>query len=601
MAESLRIATFGGIIPRLADRGLPDNAAQSAFNAKLYSGELRAWQRMRALATLPIIDAKTVFHYQHLGADRFMAFNELTQVVKAPLINETLGRLYWTGSTGARINTTARIESGLPSYRLGVPSPTGVITVTPSGGTAATAESRVYVATLITAFGEESSPSSPEVVAGNADGTWTVTGLNTMGINTTDYPNITKLRLYRTLTSRTGVDYRQVAEWDIGSRPASYNDTVTNETLVTRTTMDTLGWGLPPAGLKGLISVAGGFLAGYIGRTVYLSVPYYPHSWPEEFQFAVEDDIVGLGTTGNSIVVCTKGRASVLYGQTPDVMALAKINGVQPCLSARSIVSITGGVVYASTDGLVMFDGSANDGAIISRAWVTKDEWLSRFHPEDQMASVYQDRYFAFYSSQLGFTVGFDDPITGFTELQVDGVSSVDIDTLTGQTLVTIGDTVYEWDSDPAAVLTYVWRSKPMQLARPCNMGAIQLRGSFTGSTSNLQLPPAQGVDGYAINSGVLNGPRDNSVLPGFGGSVNGPPAWMAMGEAPAPPSDGPQIATKVFADGVLVWTGAITDERMQRLPSGYKAHMMEVEVEGTSPLFSITLADTPKTLARMP
>ncbi|MEF4262402.1 hypothetical protein U9Z10_23490, partial [Escherichia coli] len=71
MPAAIRITLFGGIVPRLADRGLPDNAAQFAMNAKLFSGELRAWNNLRALATLPISNAKTVYHYTYNGTDQY--------------------------------------------------------------------------------------------------------------------------------------------------------------------------------------------------------------------------------------------------------------------------------------------------------------------------------------------------------------------------------------------------------------------------------------------------------------------------------------------------------------------------------------------------
>lgn len=601
MAATLRVAMFGGIIPRLADRGLPDNAAQFALNAKLYSGELRSWANLKELASLSISDAKTVFHYQHTGLDRYLAFSVPAQVVKAPLLNETLGRLYWTADAGARINTTTRIEAAQADFKLGVPPHTGTFTVAPTGGTVATAETRVYLATLVSAFGEESDAGPTVTVTGNADGTWTVNGLNALIIDTAGYPNITTLRLYRTLTSATGVDYRLVNEWAIGARPASYVDNVTAVALAAKPVLISLGWALPPALMKGLISVAGGFLAGFVGRTVHLSVPYYPHAWPAEYQYAVDDDIVGLGTFGNTIVICTKGRTQILVGQSPDVMVLAKMDGVQPCLAARSIVSTSGGVIYASTDGLVAVDGASNRGQIISRAWVTKDEWVASFSPATHMASIYQDRYFAFYTSQLGLTVGFDDPVTGFTELQQDGVMSVDLDTLTGQTLVTVGNKVYEWDGDTTGALVYTWKSKPMQVPKPLNMGALQLRASFIGSSVEIPVPPAQGVGGYSLNSQAVNGPKLSSVSPGFGGPLNGPPAWMALGVSPAPPETLPSIAVKVYADGVLRWFAAVNSERARRLPSGYKADVYEVEVQGTSALFSISLSETMKGLEALP
>ncbi len=599
-----RVTLFGGIIPRLADRGLPDNAAQFAMNAKLFSGELRAWNRLRELATLSISNAKTVFHYLHSGADRYLAFPTYTNVVKAPLINEQLGRLYWTPEAGgAMVNTTARIEASQPAFKLGVPRPTGTFTVVPAGGTIATAETRVYAATVVTTFGEESAPSDTVSVSGNADGTWTVNGLNALVVDTAGYPNISKLRLYRTLSSSTGVDYRMVFEWPIGTQPAVYNDTMTNTALASQPVLQSLGWDLPPDGLRGLIAVAGGFLAGFTARTVRLSVPYQPQAWPVDFQFAVEDDIVGLGTFGNTVVVCTNGRTYLLIGPSPDAMSLVKMEGVQSCLSARSIVSTSGGVMYASTDGLVIIDGSTNRGAIISRQWVTKDEWMARFAPRLQMASIYQDRYLAFYSSQLGLTIGFDDSLTGFTELQQEGVQSVDLDVLSGQTLITIGNKVYEWDGDPTASLSYTWQSKPFLVPKPLNFGALQLRADFAGNSSTIPVPPAQGIGGFAMNArGPINGFAGLAKPPAerYGYALNGPPAWMAMGVAPAPPAAGPEIAVKVYADGVLRWFGSINSEKAQRLPSGFKAVKWEVELQGASALYSFALSETAKGLEQI-
>jgi hypothetical protein len=599
MATGLRITNFGGIIPRLSDRGLPDTAAQFALNAKLYSGELRAWARLKALSALSISNAKTVFHYRHTGLDRYLAFPTFTNVVKAPLVNETAGRLYWTPEAGgARFNTTARIELAQVDFPLGLSPPLGTFTVVPSGGTAATAETRVYLAIWVGNYGEESAPGTPVTVSGNADGTWTVNGLNTLTIDPTYTANRAKLRLYRTITSISGADYRQVIEWNVGSIPASYVDNVSSTALSTSPVLQSLGWDVPPSDLKGLISVAGGFLAGFTGRTVRLSVPYQPHAWPVDYSFAVDDDIVGLGTFGNFVVVCTQGRGFVLVGSQPDAMSLQKMEGVQPCLSKRSIVSTSGAVMYASTDGVAAFDGSSLRAAIVSRMWVTKDEWMAQFSPATQMSSIYQDRYFAFYSATLGLTIGFDDPVTGFTELQQTGVSSVDLDTLTGQTLVTVGDTVYEWDGDTSGALTYTWRSKQFLQPKPVNWAALQIRASFIGSGSSVTPPPAQGIGGYALNElGINAGKKQPGPAIAFAGAINGPPAWLALGLAPAPPAAGPEIAVKLYVDGILRWFGTVDNEKVQRLPSGYKGVMTEIEVQGVSPIYSIVLADTAKGL----
>lgn len=616
MGAAIRVALFGGIIPRLADRGLPDNAAQFALNAKLFSGELRSWNVLRALADsqqAPGATRKT-FHYKHNTFDRYLTFATDADVVKAPLLNETLGRLYYTTPSGPYMTTTTRLESALAPYRLGVSPPTGAFTVVPSGGNAANAETRVYVATWVSQYGEESAPGGSVTASGNADGTWTINGLNGLSIDPVYASNRAKLRLWRTITSSTGVDYRLVNEWATGSIPGSYVDNVTAVDLADNEVLQSLGWGVPPLTLQGLIGVAGGVMAGFTDRTVRLSVPYYPHAWPEDYAFAVEDKIVGLATFGNTITILTEGRPYLLVGLTPDAMALQKMEGVQPCLSKRGIVNTVAGVMYPSTDGLVLIDGSANTGQIVSRNWVTKDEWLSMFTPRSILASVYQDRYFAFYTEELGFAVGFDDPVTGWTQLQIEDVLSVDLDSLTGQTLVTVrdpeggADRICEWDGDTTQQTTYTWRSKPFLQAKPVNFGALQLRGSFTGNSGGIPVPPAQPFGGYMLGRIGINAGRRATLapvdgVPYYGGSINGAPTWMMLGQPPIPVGSitGVGIAVKVYGDGVLRWFGEVLDENPVRMPSGYKASLWELEFQGVSPLYSATLADTVKNLENLP
>jgi hypothetical protein len=272
------------------------------------------------------------------------------------------------------------------------------------------------------------------------------------------------------------------------------------------------------------------------------------------------------------------------------------------------------GVMFPSTDGLVLIDGNANTGQIVSRNWVTKDEWLANFTPRSILASVYQDRYLGFYTDELGFTVGFDDPVTGWTELQQEDLLSVDLDTLTGQTLITVTDPlggpdrICEWDGDTTLQLVYTWKSKPFLQNKPCNFGAIQLRGSFVGSSGGIPIPPAVPAAGYTIGSLPIGGGKRSTLMPIegtpiYGGSLGGPAPWQVQGILPVPPagSSSVGVAVKVYADGNLTWFGEIDDERPYRMPSGFKATKWEVEVQGVSPIFSITLADTIKTLESLP
>jgi hypothetical protein len=146
---------------------------------------------------------------------------------------------------------------------------------------------------------------------------------------------------------------------------------------------------------------------------------------------------------------------------------------------------------------------------------------------------------------------------------------------------------VYAFDDDRYARFTYTWKSKPFMSPKPQNFGVLQVRGDFS-----LELRET---------TTVLVG---NSSL--YGGALIGAIPYAAEGGDVAVGSesivDVPQsVAVKVFADGVLRWTGAVSSEDPVRLPSGFKAVHWEVEISGSAPVYSVTLASTGKALEQTP
>lgn len=600
MSQIIRITNFGGVVPRLGDKNLPDINAQVAVNVKLFSGELRAWNRGRVIATTKIDNPRTVYRYDYQGALRVLAFPETTWVVKAPLINESLGRIYWAGSSGCKLSTVDQIESNTTPYNLGVPAPkfTGVEVVA-TGGTSELSENRVYIAALVSRFGEIGPVSDVFTTTGPLDAAWTINNLNTLEYDRERYTNMEFLRLYRTVVSDSGVAYRQVAQFDLASVPPTYIDPVTPVDAALQIAYESFDWSPPPPDLTGIVAVAGGFLAGFRGREVWLSVPYQPHAWPEAYKLAVEDDIVALGTFGNTIVIATKGEPYAATGSVPEVMNLSKYDKVLPCLAATGLVATSGAVLYPSYDGLVSI--SSDGYRIISQPYVTKDEWLNQFSPRGIRASAYQDRYFAFFNSRFGFTIGFDDSSTGFTDIELGGVSSVDLDRTTGQTLVTVGRTVFEWDDDRGDRLIYNWKSKPFLTSKPAGFAVIQLRGEFTVTLPGWgnREPPLVDVLGHMFNRFTVNGRNGVDVTPGRrapnGFPINGPgvPGQGALIST--------SVRTRVFCDKVLYWEGTITSEAPYRLPSGRKGVLWEIEMTGKTPVYSATISTTAKGLENTP
>jgi hypothetical protein len=591
----LRVSGFGGIIPRLGDRLLPDSNAQYSLNAQLFSGELRSWQTPLLLATFPTHpNLQDVYHYRHPNdptlTNYYIPFDRRTDVVKAPIINDAYNRLYWTDGVKFTITTMSDVEASIPGQPVGVPQPTFGSTpvVTPAGGTSANAQTRAYTFILVSKYGEEGSPSnaSTVTVSGNTDGTWTITNLNTLQTGSLN-PNMVALRMYRTIVSTTSgtATYRQVAQWNFGSIPTSYSDTMTDTVLATQPALESLGWDPPPADLQGLCAGPGGMLSAFKGRTVYFSVPYFPHAWPSSYQLAIPEDIVSMGWVGTLLIIGTTGRPSIISGSSPTTLSVQNFGAVIPCLSRDGFVNNADQVFFPSLDGLFAFDSSGTNN--VSNQFATRQDWLSRFNPYTTSGAIYQNRYFGFYSSQLGYSLGFDDATTGLTDLQYDGVTRMKNSAVDSSAHLIVGNKLYQWDASTVGPLVYTWRTKPFMVNKPCNMGVLQLRADFptqvAGTPAPTPTPTTVNPEGHDINDWTIN----NDTVNGQG----------IQQQSLA--SD--TVGVKVYADGILRWVGVVSSEAPVNLPTGYKAVKWEIELSGTLSIFSVVLAANRTELAQVP
>ena len=584
---AMRIAVFGGRVPRLAPRLLPESAAQHAMNTRLTSGELRPWWQPLKLTTLDEQYPRSVYRYLHNGERKFIAFPRYTTVLESALINDAFDRIYYSNVDGFFITTKGDIDNNVAAARVGVPTPAvPMFDVDVTGGDQTLTVTRVYLITLVSKYGEESAPGAPITVSAPVNGTWTINGLDSLFYDTALYPNVTHLRVYRTITSAGGVDYRIAHEIDVNALPATMTDSTEDTDLAAAPVLDSLTWSPPPEGLQGVIPMSGGFNVGFKDRTVYFSEPYYPHAWPEDYQLAVEDDIVALGQYGNTVVIATKGKVGVAIGTHPAAMSLVTDGKNVPCLSRESLVSTVGTVLFASEEGLI----SVSDSGVqnITQAFLTRDEW-QRISPATLKGAVYENRYLGFYSSSMGFAFQFDDPLTAWTDVQHPGISGVVVDLTTSRTLLLSDRDVLEWEGDTGNPMTFVWRSRPLQMSKPLNFGALQVRGAFRSvqagrplqyPTPNPVLDDPLGLNTEDINDGEpIDGPAvTNTYDPIYGG-----------------------VLVRVFADGDLQWEGLITSEAMERLPSGYKGVEYEVEVSGSVPINSVALGTTAKALEEVP
>ncbi len=183
----MRWKEFSGIAPRIAPRLLPPNMAREAYNVKPWSGELRAFKNTRRVATLE--KTGTIRSIYLLQGLYWLAWTYAVNVAKAPIPDDDTGRIYFTGENQEpRVTNTALASTGGTDYpeawyTLGIHEPLTAPTVGSSGGSGA-AETRAYVYTFVTQWGEESAPSPAAPYTGKVDDTnWALTNLLTAPAN----------------------------------------------------------------------------------------------------------------------------------------------------------------------------------------------------------------------------------------------------------------------------------------------------------------------------------------------------------------------------------------------------------------------------------
>lgn len=293
----------------------------------------------------------------------------------------------------------------------------------------------------------------------------------------------------------------------------------------------------PPDQLEGLTAINDGMMVGFYKNVLYFSEPGKPHAWPRRYTITLEHPIVGLAPAAGALFVATEGYPYYLSGSAPNVMSVLRVDALYPCVSARSLVSMSYGVVYATNEGLAVF---TTGGATLLTAQVhNSDTWGAELDPTTIVAEDYGDMYFASHSTG-SFTFTPQQQVGEFVDCD-DTFTAAFYDALEDRLYYTNGTAgvVYEWDNLDEPAQSARWKSKVMVTPNPGNLGAARVVGD------------------YSSNS----------------------------------------VTFRLYADKALKFTRTVTDSKMFRLPTGYRTDTYEVEVEGPVRVRSIHLADTPQGL----
>ena len=406
----LTFQQFSGIAPRIAPRLLPATLAQEALDVKLWSGELRPHYADTIIKYIPST-TQSIYRYKWKNKKyNWLGWAKSVNVVKGPVYDDENNRIYLmvNDGTGFLVTDSSLLEdrdyiNGLESkaYAVAIPEP-GQSDIWVSGGTGSgDIESRSYVYCYVRQWSDgtiDVGKSSGPLKNSSDRSRYTVDVrpgqvvdmsivdpiVHANGIGA----GINKIYIYRSeVTSAGQALYSYVDQFDVNTNrvtnnPAAvwvsngsyykYSDSKPNTSL--GEACPSIYWDAPVTGLKGLVSLQNGLFAAYKDSTIYVSDWNAPHAWPYEHTVTIDYPIVGLGSFGNTIVVCTEAAPVLITVTDPTKPTTRAIQENCPCVSAGSIVSTRNGVIFASTNGLVLINSASP--TFITEKIITQDEWL---------------------------------------------------------------------------------------------------------------------------------------------------------------------------------------------------------------------------------
>lgn len=410
-------------------------------------------------------------------------------------------------------------------------------------------ESRFYVATFVTDWGEESAPSPPsDLLDVDQNDTCALTRPAVVTGESYATRNITKWRIYRSNTGSQTSVFQFVDELPItttdyvdakkGSELGEPCPTLTWLEPAYRMDAESTSVPKPVIGsdpyLRGAVAMPNGVMAAFFDNTVAFCEPYVPYAWPVEYQITTEYPIVGLGVFGQTLVICTTANPYFAYGADSASMTAQKLDANQACIAARTIASVAGGVMYASPDGLVL--ASQGGVRVVTEGMYNREDWLA-LNPAAMFGLEHEGVYYLFTQTE---TLVFGAGGTKLGTLPIVATSAY-VDRLT-DTLYIANGTAIQAVYGGASRRTGYWRSAKVALPLYAGLAWLQVMGDQTPSNP---------------------------------------------------------VTVRWYGDGVLIHTATVTNILPQRLPPG-KFVEHEVEVEGAVEVTSVTLASSTAELQRV-
>lgn len=431
----LYVNNFKGFAPKVPSRNKPTNFADMATNVDLSTGDITCWDHLgTTMTSLPSgvpSGAKCFFKWRFKGTDYWWGSTTYDRVNMSAISipDSTSGReqLYWLADGGNLMVCEGQdlIDKNLKtiaarSILAGIDKPKPIIqlevTGTPITGSQPTAYTYVVCfarawADGIADIGPASEPAHEKITTsmsvtrypGQNVQVTNITGMNASGYNTN------RAYIYRSVVSSSGLasfEYAGEASFAVETPPS----TVVSFTDVFN------AYGLPltslsnnalPQGAHSFISLNNGLYCAAKDSTVYVSNLNRPYAFPQEYSVTISDEIVALGSFGNTVVALTTNAPVLITISDPNNPIVRPMQDPLPCVSKWSVVSTSKGVMYASTTGVMLLSTDAPKN--ITQQLYDTAQWSDQ-DPSDHYYTFFGNTLYMFHKNMSGYeTLSFDE------------------------------------------------------------------------------------------------------------------------------------------------------------------------------------------------
>lgn len=408
-----KLITFeGGLSTKIDPHLIGRNEGVICENVNLESGTLKP---LNSFFQEDTVDGKYVHNYNGTFVSNSSASDERFYA-------EYGGRLYWTNGNygtyglmrydGTNAGVDAEAPNPLSEIELGYISINEAATIF---GFLTVGASYTYAFTIVDSDGIESSPlfkTGVDITADKSSMKLMISHTHMTSIQAA-HPDMVGINIYR--TGGDNPTFNIVANSLTPSSKGVFDDGTnyiwydfTADIDVSRIELTTFNNNPPPARLDMLIENMGTFW-GAVDNKVYFSRTGAPEFWGALDYIVLDEPCTGLGKFADAIIAFTRISAYRIDGYNKDNISKIKLPFNQGCVNKNTITNIDVYLLWASMNGICVYDGSSIQ--VISKKQIAWNEFarLGDFTYNDFVGTKWD----AGRGYEIQYSVGFQDKYFG--------------------------------------------------------------------------------------------------------------------------------------------------------------------------------------------